>query len=124
MMSDSSGDGLSDLDDIDNLDMIMQQVQAEQEQEEENGVRPDATGLPGFSVIMKCTSVIRQLASGVTPDSLDEDLQMALIVCTGNEEIDQKHGMGNLVEPGTCLLEDYYKSGCGVWRPFDLWTLR
>ncbi|GKE35418.1 ALP1-like protein isoform X1, partial [Tanacetum coccineum] len=34
-------------------------------------VRPDATGLPGFSVIMKCTCAIRQLAYGVTPDSLD-----------------------------------------------------
>ncbi|GKA17426.1 putative nuclease HARBI1 [Tanacetum coccineum] len=34
-------------------------------------VRPDATGIPGFSVIMKCTSAIRQLAYGVTPDSLD-----------------------------------------------------
>ncbi|GJU16991.1 hypothetical protein Tco_1144957 [Tanacetum coccineum] len=39
-------------------------------------VRPDATGVPGFSVIMKCTCVIRQLAYGVTPDSLDEYLQM------------------------------------------------
>ncbi|GJT11792.1 ALP1-like protein [Tanacetum coccineum] len=39
-------------------------------------VRPDATGVPGFSVIMKCTSAIRQLAYGVTPDSLDEYLQM------------------------------------------------
>ncbi|GJX78053.1 ALP1-like protein isoform X1 [Tanacetum coccineum] len=39
-------------------------------------VRPDATGIPGFSVIMKCTSAIRQLAYGVTPDSLDEYLQM------------------------------------------------
>ncbi|GJU00732.1 putative nuclease HARBI1 [Tanacetum coccineum] len=39
-------------------------------------VRPDATGVPGFSVIMKCTCAIRQLAYGVTPDSLDEYLQM------------------------------------------------
>ncbi|GJR73709.1 ALP1-like protein [Tanacetum coccineum] len=39
-------------------------------------VRPDATGLPGFSVIMKCTCAIRQLAAGITPDSLDEYLQM------------------------------------------------
>nr|GEW77936.1 hypothetical protein [Tanacetum cinerariifolium] len=39
-------------------------------------VRPDATGLPGFSVIMKCTCAVRQLAYGVTPDSLDEYLQM------------------------------------------------
>ncbi|GKC60391.1 ribonuclease H-like domain-containing protein [Tanacetum coccineum] len=34
------------------------------------------SGLPGFSVIMKCTCAIRQLAYGVTPDSLDEYLQM------------------------------------------------
>nr|GEW47669.1 hypothetical protein [Tanacetum cinerariifolium] len=112
-------------------------------------VRPDATGLSGFSVIMKCTCAIRQLAYGVTPDSLDEYLQMGnhcardcldfftvcvidlfmpeylqkpnfndiqklyaahnnihgfleclevLIVCTGNEEIAQKHGMANLLE--------------------------
>ncbi|GJR44665.1 probable histone H2A variant 3 [Tanacetum coccineum] len=40
-------------------------------------VRPDATGVPGFSVIMKCTCAIRQLAYGVTPDSLDEYLQIA-----------------------------------------------
>ncbi|GJT68696.1 transcription elongation factor SPT6 [Tanacetum coccineum] len=39
-------------------------------------VRPDATGLLGFSVIMKCTCAIHQLAYGVTPDSLDEYLQM------------------------------------------------
>nr|GEX23912.1 hypothetical protein [Tanacetum cinerariifolium] len=113
-MSDSSDDGLSDLNDIDDLKMIMQQVQAEQEQEEEvermrkrnyiyrecldaeerlmadyfgpnpkypeyyfrKRVRPDATGLPGFSVIMKCTCAIRQLAYVVTPDSLDGYLQM------------------------------------------------
>ncbi|GKE75264.1 hypothetical protein Tco_1537305, partial [Tanacetum coccineum] len=39
-------------------------------------VRPDATGLSGFSVIMKCTCAIRQLAYDVTSDSLDEYLQM------------------------------------------------
>ncbi|GJZ67962.1 ALP1-like protein [Tanacetum coccineum] len=39
-------------------------------------VRPDATGLPGFNVIMNCTSAIRQLAYGVTPDAFDEYLQM------------------------------------------------
>ncbi|GKD48475.1 hypothetical protein Tco_1277451 [Tanacetum coccineum] len=42
-------------------------------------VRPGATGLPGFSVIMKCTCAIRQLAYGVTPDSLNEYLQMVTI---------------------------------------------
>nr|GEW26042.1 hypothetical protein [Tanacetum cinerariifolium] len=39
-------------------------------------VRPDATGLMGFSVIMKCTSVIRQLEYGTSPDALDEYLKM------------------------------------------------
>ncbi|GKA35288.1 nucleotide-binding alpha-beta plait domain-containing protein [Tanacetum coccineum] len=39
-------------------------------------VRPDATGLMGFSVIIKCTSAIRQLAYGTSPDALDEYLQM------------------------------------------------
>ncbi|GKC70033.1 ALP1-like protein [Tanacetum coccineum] len=34
------------------------------------------SGAPGFSVIMKCTCAIRQLAYSVTPDSLDEYLQM------------------------------------------------
>nr|GEX21466.1 hypothetical protein [Tanacetum cinerariifolium] len=61
-------------------------------------VRPDVTVLPGFSVIIKCTCAIRQLAYGVTLDSIDEYLQIALIVCTGNEEIAQKHGMANLLD--------------------------
>ncbi|GJS72233.1 transcription elongation factor SPT6 [Tanacetum coccineum] len=39
-------------------------------------VRPDATGIPGFSVIMKCTFAIRQLAYDITPNALDEYLQM------------------------------------------------
>nr|GEW87699.1 hypothetical protein [Tanacetum cinerariifolium] len=39
-------------------------------------VRPEATGLMGFSVIMKCASAIRQLAYGTSPDALDEYLQM------------------------------------------------
>ncbi|GJR06561.1 reverse transcriptase domain-containing protein [Tanacetum coccineum] len=39
-------------------------------------VRPDATGLMGFSVIMKCTSPIRQLAYGTSPNALDEYLQI------------------------------------------------
>nr|GEV60950.1 hypothetical protein [Tanacetum cinerariifolium] len=40
-------------------------------------VRPNATDLPDFSVIMKCTCVIRQLAYSVTPDSLDENCPKA-----------------------------------------------
>nr|GEW99640.1 hypothetical protein [Tanacetum cinerariifolium] len=42
-------------------------------------VRPDATGLPGSSIIMKCTCAIRQLAYGVTPDSLDVYLQIGML---------------------------------------------
>nr|GEV16827.1 probable serine/threonine-protein kinase PBL19 [Tanacetum cinerariifolium] len=58
---------------------------------------------PGFSVIMKCTSVIRQLAYVVTPDALDEYLQMGdhcahdcLDIFT--IEIVQNNGMDNLLE--------------------------
>nr|GEX19770.1 reverse transcriptase domain-containing protein [Tanacetum cinerariifolium] len=39
-------------------------------------VRPDATGRMSLSVIMKCTTAIRQLAYGTTPDAFDEYLQM------------------------------------------------
>ncbi|GJU01398.1 transcription elongation factor SPT6 [Tanacetum coccineum] len=39
-------------------------------------IRYDCTGLKSFSVIMKCTSAIRQLAYGTTPDALDGYLQM------------------------------------------------
>nr|GEX87694.1 reverse transcriptase domain-containing protein [Tanacetum cinerariifolium] len=38
--------------------------------------RPDATGQMSMSVIMKCTSVIRQLAYGNTLDAFDEYFQM------------------------------------------------
>ncbi|GJZ75749.1 ALP1-like protein isoform X1, partial [Tanacetum coccineum] len=79
--SDSIG-GMSDLDDMDDIEMIMQQLQSEQEQAAESShrhnyiyhEREDAE--ERFSVIMKCTSVIRQLAYSVTPDALDEYLQM------------------------------------------------
>nr|GEZ68226.1 protein ALP1-like [Tanacetum cinerariifolium] len=40
-------------------------------------VRPDATGRISLSVIMKCTTAIRQLAYGTTPDAFDEYLQMS-----------------------------------------------
>ncbi|GKA76826.1 integrase, catalytic region, zinc finger, CCHC-type containing protein [Tanacetum coccineum] len=39
-------------------------------------VRTDATGLMGFSGIMKCTSVIRQLAYDTSPNALDKYLKM------------------------------------------------
>ncbi|GJT75011.1 retrotransposon protein, putative, ty3-gypsy subclass [Tanacetum coccineum] len=38
---------------------------------------PDATGRMSLSVIMKCTSAIRQLAYDNTPDAFDEYLQMS-----------------------------------------------
>nr|GEU66213.1 uncharacterized protein [Tanacetum cinerariifolium] len=43
----------------------------------EQAVRPDATGRMSLSVIMKCTTAIRQLAYGTTPDAFDEYLQMS-----------------------------------------------
>ncbi|GJT53001.1 ALP1-like protein isoform X1 [Tanacetum coccineum] len=39
-------------------------------------LRPNATGRMSLNVIMKCTSVIRQLAYDNTPNALDEYLQM------------------------------------------------
>ncbi|GKE87329.1 ALP1-like protein isoform X1 [Tanacetum coccineum] len=48
-------------------------------------VRRDATAQPSFSVIMKCTSAIRQLAYIITPDAFDEYLQA-------------RNGTGNLRE--------------------------
>nr|GEX22876.1 putative nuclease HARBI1 [Tanacetum cinerariifolium] len=39
-------------------------------------VRSDATGRMSLSVIMKCTTTIRQLAYGTTPDAFDKYLQM------------------------------------------------
>nr|GEX71292.1 reverse transcriptase domain-containing protein [Tanacetum cinerariifolium] len=38
--------------------------------------RDDCTGQRGISSLMKCTSVISQMAYGAVPDSLDENLQM------------------------------------------------
>ncbi|GJX45784.1 ALP1-like protein isoform X1 [Tanacetum coccineum] len=39
--------------------------------------RPDCTGRLGLSAILKCTSAIRQLAYGTSPDAFDEYLQVA-----------------------------------------------
>ena len=39
-------------------------------------IRYDATGMKSMSVIMKCTSALRQLANGTVADALDEYLQM------------------------------------------------
>lgn len=38
--------------------------------------RANATGLMSFNVIMKCTYALRQLAYGISPDLLDEYLQI------------------------------------------------
>nr|GEX28378.1 F-box domain, leucine-rich repeat domain, L domain-like protein [Tanacetum cinerariifolium] len=74
------GGDLSDVDDFDDLDMIMQHVQSEQQREEEAErtilVLTIFKVVSGSSVIRKCTCAIRQLAYGVTPDSLDVYLQM------------------------------------------------
>ncbi|GJW71414.1 hypothetical protein Tco_0128331 [Tanacetum coccineum] len=81
---DSTGGDISDLDDMDDIEMIMQQLQSEQEQEHaaesshhRNYIyRECLNAEERFSVIVKCTSAIRQLAYDVIPDALDEYLQM------------------------------------------------
>ena len=47
--------------------------------------KPDATGPMGISVLHKCTLKMRQLAYGVSPDSLDKSLPMA--ESTGRERL-------------------------------------
>ncbi|GJX67487.1 hypothetical protein Tco_0303214 [Tanacetum coccineum] len=89
MMSDSSGDGLSDLDDIDDLEMIMQQVQTEQEQEEE------------VERVHHRNYIYRERLDAeerLMPDYFGPNPKYPDIVCTGNEVIAQKHGMGILLE--------------------------
>ncbi|GJW10500.1 hypothetical protein Tco_1576327 [Tanacetum coccineum] len=84
MMSDSSSCGLSDLDDIDDLEMIMQQVHAEQEQEEE------------VERVRHRNYIYRERLDA--EELFEWRDYFSLIVCTGNGEIAQKHGMGNLLE--------------------------
>ncbi|GJX54041.1 ALP1-like protein [Tanacetum coccineum] len=92
-------------------------------------VRPDATGLMGFSVIMKCTSVICQLAYDTSPDALDEYLQIgehcardSLIVCIGDGLIVPKHGTGNLggviKKYPTIMLEVVVSYDLWIWHAF------
>nr|GEX71093.1 hypothetical protein [Tanacetum cinerariifolium] len=83
-MSDSSGGGLSDLDDIDDLEMIMQQEEEAERVRQRNYTYQECLDAEerlmadyfGFSVIMKCTCDICQLAYDVTSDALDEYLQI------------------------------------------------
>nr|GEV62215.1 integrase, catalytic region, zinc finger, CCHC-type, peptidase aspartic, catalytic [Tanacetum cinerariifolium] len=102
-MSDSSNySNMSDLDDIEDIELVMQLNQGESSRRSRKTINRDryvaearlladyfgpspkypdyyfrhATGLMGFSVIMKCTSVIRQVAYDTSPDALDEYLQM------------------------------------------------
>nr|GEY20476.1 zinc finger, CCHC-type [Tanacetum cinerariifolium] len=94
-MSDSSGSGFSDLDDMDDLELIMQQVQSEQEQQEAAEER------------MRHRNYI---------------YQEPLIVCTGNGEIAQSHGMGNFARGDkkypTIMLEAVASYDLWIWHAF------
>ncbi|GKB67446.1 ALP1-like protein isoform X1 [Tanacetum coccineum] len=85
-------------------------------------VRPDATGRMSLSVIMKCTTAIRQLAYGTTPDAFDEYLQTTLIVCTGNGKIIQFHGrentVGEIKKYPTIMLEAVASQDLWIWHAF------
>ncbi|GJW83526.1 hypothetical protein Tco_0156671 [Tanacetum coccineum] len=91
MMSDSSGGDLSDIDDFDDLDMIMQQVQAEQEEEEAERVRHR-----NYIYRERIEAEERLKADYFGPNP-----NIRCIIFkngTGNEEIAQMDGMGNLLE--------------------------
>nr|GEX88715.1 hypothetical protein [Tanacetum cinerariifolium] len=94
-------------------------------------VRPDATGLMSFSVIMKCTSVICQLAYAEflrKPDMNDTqtlydhtiafidywECYASLIACSGNGLIVQKHGTGNLGEGGAVVVVWWWRGDAVV----------
>nr|GEU63069.1 hypothetical protein [Tanacetum cinerariifolium] len=104
MISDSSGGDLSDVDDFDDFEMIMKQVQAEHEKEEV----AERVRHRNYIYRERIEAEERLKAdyfAGVTPDSLDEYLQMVnhcardcLDFFTMNEEIAQKDGMSNLLE--------------------------
>ncbi|GJT25088.1 ALP1-like protein [Tanacetum coccineum] len=129
MMSDSSGGGLSGLDDIDDLEMIMQQVQAEREQEEE----VERVRHLNYIYRKRLDAEERLMADYFGPNpkypeyyfrkryrmsrKLFLEIVSALIVCTGNEEIAQKHGMGNLLE----VIKKYPTIMLEVVASYDLW---
>ncbi|GKE18168.1 ALP1-like protein [Tanacetum coccineum] len=69
-------------------------------------VRPDATGLPGFSVIMKCTSAIRQLAYGLTPDALDKKPDFNDIQKLYNAH-NNIHGFPRMLESIDCMHKEW-----------------
>ncbi|GKC59413.1 hypothetical protein Tco_1087011 [Tanacetum coccineum] len=71
-------------------------------------VRPDAMGLPGFSVIVKCTSAIRQLAYDVIPDALAEKSSSSSFRCprwSGCRDASDGHrGPGVVFLPYTIIV--------------------
>ncbi|GKE01544.1 ALP1-like protein isoform X1 [Tanacetum coccineum] len=109
-MSDSSGGDMSDLDDMDDTDMIMQQLQSEQEQQE----AAERVHRQNYIYRKRLDAEERLMADyfGHNPKyslyyfrkryrmsrTLFLEIVSALIVCTENEEIAQKNGMGNLLE--------------------------
>ncbi|GKD72909.1 ALP1-like protein isoform X1 [Tanacetum coccineum] len=71
---------MSDLDDIEDIKLVMQLKQGESSRRSRKAINRDRdvteARLNSPSVLMKCTSVIHQLAYDTSPDALDEYLQM------------------------------------------------
>nr|GEX10870.1 putative nuclease HARBI1 [Tanacetum cinerariifolium] len=94
-------------------------------------VRPDATGRMSLSVIMKCTTAIRQLAYGTTADAFDEYLHMTHGFPKMLESIDcmqwewknclvswqRQYGRGDKKYP-TIMLEAVASQDLWIWHAF------
>nr|GEV25327.1 hypothetical protein [Tanacetum cinerariifolium] len=112
-MSDSIYFNTSDLDDMDDIELIMQAIKHDQSLQQNEAESPRRTRLMNFSVIMKCTSTIRQLAYGTSPYALDEYLQMGEH-CARNEQF----GKGDKKYP-TIMLEAVASYDLLIWQAFS-----
>ncbi|GKB17185.1 ALP1-like protein [Tanacetum coccineum] len=129
-MSDLDSGDLSDIDDFDDLDMIMQQVQSEKHQEEEEAERVRHRNYI-YQERLEAEARLMTDYFGPHPKypeyyfrkrcrmsrTLFLEIVSALIVCTGNEEIAQKHGMGNLIE----VIKKYLTIMLDAVASYDLW---
>ncbi|XP_071699091.1 uncharacterized protein [Rutidosis leptorrhynchoides] len=73
--------------DSDSEDVRIIQLIQELDEESEVEERNDALGRQSFTTLQKCTSAIRQLAYGLSPDALDEYLHMSeqtSVICLDN----------------------------------------
>ncbi|GJS48802.1 RNA-directed DNA polymerase, eukaryota [Tanacetum coccineum] len=72
--------------------------------------KEDCTGKLGISLLIKCTSAIRQLAYGTVPDTLDEYLQMDVERLYAFHE--NKHEFSGMLESLDCT--DWAWFGCPI----------